>query len=94
MDRSEPGSKSIGLTSRPQWHALQRHALDLEQRHLRDLFAVDANRGENLQAEADGLYLDYSKQRVTSETLHLLMELASACGLPERTAAFVMPNVA
>ena len=87
MDRSEPASTSINLTSRPQWHALQRHAHDLRQRHLRDLFAIEPKRGEDLQAEAAGLYLDYSKQRVTSETMRLLIELVSACDLSERTAA-------
>ena len=87
MDRSEPASTSINLTSRPQWHALQRHAHDLRQRHLRDLFAIDPKRGENLQAEAAGLYIDYSKQRVTGETLRLLMDLAGACGLNERIEA-------
>jgi glucose-6-phosphate isomerase len=87
MDRSEPNPTSINLTSRPQWHALECHAQDLGRRHLRDLFAADPTRGESLQAEAAGLYLDYSKQRVTGETLRLLMALADACSLDERIAA-------
>jgi glucose-6-phosphate isomerase len=87
MDRSESKPTSINLTSRPQWQALQRHAQDLGRRHLRDLFANDPARGESLQAEATGLYFDYSKQRVTGETLRLLMALAGACHLNERIAA-------
>lgn len=54
---------------------------------MRDLFAADSARGERLRAEAAGLYLDYSKQRITDETLLLLRELAAACGLSERIAA-------
>ena len=87
MDQSEPQTTPIPLTQRQEWRELQRHALDVGQRHLRDLFATDPARGENLQAQGAGLYLDYSKQRVTGETVRLLMELASACGLKERIAA-------
>jgi glucose-6-phosphate isomerase len=75
------------LTQRPSWLALQAHAGQSGQRHLRDLFAADPTRGERLQAEVAGLYFDYSKQRVTDETLRLLLELADACGLNERIAA-------
>ena len=56
---------------------------------VRELFAVDPARGERLHAEAAGLYLDYSKQRVTDETLRLLLDLAGACGLNERIAAML-----
>ena len=87
MVRSEPKPMLTPLTQRPEWHALQRHAEDLRPRHLRELFAADPARGERLQVEAAGLYLDYSKQRVTDETLRLLMDLAGACGLKERIAA-------
>jgi glucose-6-phosphate isomerase len=66
---------------------LQRHAEQQRRHHLRELFAADPARGERLHAEAAGLYLDYSKQRVTDETLRLLRELADACGLDERIAA-------
>ncbi|HXJ68430.1 MAG TPA: glucose-6-phosphate isomerase, partial [Verrucomicrobiae bacterium] len=52
------------LTSSPAWKALAAHHLELRDRHLRDLFASDPGRGERLAAEAAGLYLDYSKQRV------------------------------
>ena len=87
MDESLSAPSSIALTRRPQWQALQQHAGQQQRRHLRELFAADPARGERLYAEAAGLYLDYSKQRVTDETLRLLLELADACGLNERIAA-------
>lgn len=76
-----------GLTARPQWHALQRHLADIQPRHLRELFADDSRRGERLAAEAAGLYLDFSKNRIDDETIKLLVELAEACGLRERREA-------
>lgn len=79
--------KSVSLTARPEWHALRDHAAALAPRHLRDLFAEDAGRGERLTAEAAGLYVDYAKQRVTDETLALLVALADACGLRARIDA-------
>ncbi|WP_458070583.1 glucose-6-phosphate isomerase [Rhodanobacter sp. BL-MT-08] len=78
---------SSPLVSRPQWQALQKHFAQIGQKHLRDLFAADAERGTTLTAEAVGLYLDYSKQRVTADTLRLLRELAEACDLPKRIEA-------
>ncbi|MEO6264608.1 MAG: glucose-6-phosphate isomerase [Luteimonas sp.] len=87
MDPSAPDQSSTSLTRRPQWHALQQHAGQQQRRHLRELFAADPARGERLHAEAAGLYLDYSKQRITDQTLRLLLELADACGLNERIAA-------
>ncbi len=75
------------LTARPQWHALQQHFAKIGTRHLRELFAADAGRGTSLTAEAVGLYLDYSKQRVDAQTMQLLVDLAQACGLQERRAA-------
>ncbi len=87
MEPSVSAPSSSPLTRRPQWQALQEHAGPLGRRHLRELFAADPARGERLHAEAAGLYLDYSKQRVTGETLRLLLELAGACGLHERIAA-------
>ena len=75
------------LVERPQWRALQRHCRETERRHLRELFAEDPRRGEHFTAEAAGLYLDYSKNRVTGETLRLLLELADACGLHGRIEA-------
>ncbi|MGV8931514.1 MAG: glucose-6-phosphate isomerase [Luteimonas sp.] len=72
---------SLALTQRPQWQALRDHAAAHSNDHLRDLFARDPARGQRLTAEAAGLYLDYSKQRVNDDTLRLLRELAQACDL-------------
>lgn len=78
---------SPSLSKRPQWQALQQHLHDIGDRPLRDLFAEDPSRGETLNAEGAGLFLDYSKQRINGETLRLLCELAVACGLQERIEA-------
>ncbi|TAM64566.1 MAG: glucose-6-phosphate isomerase [Rhodanobacter sp.] len=75
------------LTLRPQWQALHQHFAQIGTQHLRELFAADPHRGEQLTAEGVGLYLDYSKQRVNAQTLRLLCELAEACDLPRRTEA-------
>ncbi|MGN6360410.1 MAG: glucose-6-phosphate isomerase, partial [Thermomicrobiales bacterium] len=75
------------LTQRPAWQALQQHYQQVRDRHLRDLFAADPKRGERLVAEGAGLYLDYSKHRVTDETLRLLVQLAEEVGLRERIDA-------
>ncbi|PZS06874.1 MAG: glucose-6-phosphate isomerase, partial [Chloroflexi bacterium] len=75
------------LTQRPAWKALETHYREIRDRHLRDLFAEDERRGERLIAEGAGLYLDYSKNRVTDETLALLVRLAEECGLRERIDA-------
>ena len=64
------------LRERKAWQALRRHYDEIAGRHLRDLFAEDPGRGERLTADAVGLYLDYSKNRVTDETMRLLVELA------------------
>jgi glucose-6-phosphate isomerase len=69
------------LTEQPAWKALQAHAQEMKARTLRELFAADAARGERLTAEAAGIFLDYSKNRVTDETLRLLVRLAEDCGL-------------
>jgi len=86
-DHVASNQAAASLTRRPQWRALQDHLDTLGSRHLRDLFAQDASRGERLNVEAVGLYLDYSKQRVTDETMQLLRELADACGLHARIEA-------
>jgi glucose-6-phosphate isomerase len=70
-----------GLTERKAWKALHGHFAAVGTKHLTELFAEDAGRGERLTAEACGLFLDYSKNRVTDETLKLLVELAEECGL-------------
>src|ERR1700754_3004363 len=75
------------LRERPAWQALQQHYEEIRSRHLRELFAEDETRGERLTAEGAGLFLDYSKNRVTDETLKLLIELAQQSGLAERTEA-------
>jgi len=78
---------STPLRERAAWKALEAHHAEISGLHLRDLFAEDTARGERLTAEGAGLYLDYSKNRVTDETIGLLLELARESGLAERTAA-------
>ena len=75
------------LTERKAWQALGRHHAEIAGRHLRELFAADPGRGERLTAEAAGIYLDYSKNRVTDETMRLLVELAAESGVPEHRDA-------
>jgi glucose-6-phosphate isomerase len=88
LDNAIPArDASTGLSQRPQWQALQQHARRAASLRLREMFAVDPTRGERLAAEGAGLYLDYSKQRVTDETLALLFDLADACGLQAHIAA-------
>jgi glucose-6-phosphate isomerase len=75
------------LTTRPTWKALVAHYQQVRERHLRALFADDPTRGERLTAEAVGLYLDYSKHRITDETLTLLLQLAEESALRARIDA-------
>src|SRR5712692_4214520 len=75
------------LTARPAWKALEAHHEKVRDLHLRTLFAQDPKRGERLIAEAAGLYLDYSKNRITDETLDLLLQLAEESGLRARIDA-------
>jgi glucose-6-phosphate isomerase len=75
------------LRERPAWKALAKHHAAIGDRHLRDLFASDPARGERLAAEAEGVYLDYSKHRVDGTTLELLIRLAEESGLRERIDA-------
>ena len=75
------------LTARPEWQALNAHYQQLKELHLRQLFAADPTRGERLALEVHDLYCDYSKHRITDETLELLIRLAEACGLPQRIEA-------
>ena len=75
------------LKERPVWQALTAHYEQLRRVHLRQLFADDPSRGEHFVAEGAGLYLDYSKQRVTGETLGLLLKLSAECNLRERIEA-------
>src|SRR6266567_2034887 len=75
------------LPERKAWRALKRHHGEVAGASLRELFASDPGRGERLTAEAAGLYLDYSKNRVTDETMRLLVALAEESGVPERRDA-------
>jgi glucose-6-phosphate isomerase len=75
------------MTQGPAWKALEANYKQVSALHLRDMFAKDAGRGERLTAEAVGIFLDYSKNRVTDETLKLLVQLAEESGLRERIDA-------
>ena len=75
------------LTHRPAWKALEAHYQKIRDQHLRRLFADDPNRGERFALEALGIYLDYSKNRITDETIRLLLELAESSELRERIDA-------
>jgi glucose-6-phosphate isomerase len=75
------------LAERQAWNALEAHYKNVREMHLRQLFADDPKRGERMTVEAVGLYLDYSKNRITDETLKLLLQLADESGLRERIDA-------
>jgi glucose-6-phosphate isomerase len=77
------------LRDRVAYKALERHHGEIAGRHLRDLFDQDPGRGERLVAHACGLYLDYSKNRVTDETIRLLVDLAAESGVPQRRDAML-----
>ena len=79
----------LPLSRRAAWKALRSHARKVQTLHLRDLFAKDPKRGERLTVEAAGLTLDYSKNRVTDETLKLLVKLAKESGLRPTINAMV-----
>jgi glucose-6-phosphate isomerase len=91
MNRPTPTTRSTappqGLTERPTWKALEVHCATIRNLHLRQLFAGDPRRGERQSAEAAGIYLDYSKNRITGETIRLLVRLAEECDLRERITA-------
>ena len=77
----------VRITGTPEWSALAGHFETLKGAHLRDLFAADPTRGTDLTLEAAGLYLDFSKNRLTGETIDLLVRVAERAGLPERIDA-------
>src|SRR4030095_10462737 len=79
--------KVQSLTKRKAWSALAAHFNQMRNSHLRDLFAQDLKRVERMTLEAVGLFLDYSKNRITDKTLKLLFELATESGLRERIDA-------
>jgi glucose-6-phosphate isomerase len=81
------GNSPTPLTQRPAWAALRRHYAEVAERHLRELFAEDPDRGVRMTVEACGIYLDYSKNRITDETVRLLLQLAGESGLRERIDA-------
>src|SRR5271170_4489686 len=80
-------TKAVSLDQRPAWKALQAHYNEIKSRHLKAMFDEDPKRGERLVVEAAGLYFDYSKHRVTDETLRLLLALADEVGLRARIDA-------
>jgi glucose-6-phosphate isomerase len=80
-------SATPSLTKRPAWKALQAHYQQIRHLHLRQLFAEDPLRGERFVVDALGIYLDYSKNRMTDETMRLLIKLADECGLRRRIKA-------
>jgi glucose-6-phosphate isomerase len=82
------------LRQRQSWKALETHFLEIGTRHLRDFFADDPGRGERLRVAGEGIHLDYSKNRVTDETLRLLVELANESGLVQhRDAMFAGEHI-
>src|SRR3989454_7683173 len=85
--KGRPMTGMLPLTACPAWKALETHYEKIRELHLRTLFAADATRGERLTAEAAGIYLDYSKNRITDDTLVLLFRLAEESGLRERIDA-------
>ena len=80
-------STLLPLTQRPEWKALEAHYQTIHTAHLRKLFADDPQRGEHFTLDAAGFYLDYSKNRITSETISLLLKLAESAGLRQRIDA-------
>jgi len=87
METAAEATTTRALTGRPAWKNLEVHVQKTSKLHLRQLFATDPERGTRLTAEAAGLYLDYSKNRVTDETIKLLLQLAEECGLRSRIDA-------
>jgi len=75
------------LAERAAWKALKQHHEQIGEKHLKDFFAEDAGRGARYTAEAAGIFLDYSKNRVNDETLKLLVQLAEESGVAEHRDA-------
>src|SRR5947208_842662 len=78
---------STNLVTRPAWSGLKTHAATLRQKTLRELFAGDPQRGRRFSLDAVGIYFDYSKHRLTEETLRLLLKLAQESGVTRRRDA-------
>ena len=86
--------KRASRSTMPEWRALEKHAVAMKKTHLRELFAADPGRGRRFAVEAEDLYLDYSRNPITVETLRLLLELTRACDLPGEIAGlFAAANV-
>ncbi len=83
----DTAKQATPLRDRESWKALSAHAVGMQKATIAELFAKDAGRGERMTAAATGLFLDYSKNRATDETLGLLVTLAEECGLKQRTEA-------
>ena len=77
----------MSITQSAAWQALEQHYQEIKDTHLRELFATDANRGTDFSLQAAGLYLDYSKNRVTTKTMSLLLELAKTSRLEQKREA-------
>jgi glucose-6-phosphate isomerase len=82
-----PTPKTTSLTSLPAWQALEKHSAAIRDVHMRDLFAKDPGRAAKFSVEAEGVFLDYSKNRITAETVSLLLDLARQSGLQEKRDA-------
>jgi glucose-6-phosphate isomerase len=87
MEAIEEKAETRSVVGNPTWKALESHYTQIRKRHLRKLFADDPSRGERLTASAVGIELDYSKNRVTDQTLQLLFQLANDAGLQQRIDA-------
>ena len=83
----QTATKLAPLGERPAWKALQAHFQQIQGKHLRELFEADPDRGERFTAETGGIFLDYSKNRITDETLKLLVKLAEESGVREKIDA-------
>jgi glucose-6-phosphate isomerase len=83
----QTATKIAPLGERPAWKALQAHFQQIHGKHLRELFEADPGRGERFTAETGGIFLDYSKNRITDETLKLLVKLAEESGVREKIDA-------
>jgi glucose-6-phosphate isomerase len=77
----------LPVQQRTSWKALETHFAQISGNHLRTLFAQDPGRGERFNAESEGIYLDYSKNRITEETIRLLLDLANESGVEQRREA-------
>ncbi len=87
VNRMPTASKLAPLVERAAWKGLQAHSQRIHGKHLRDLFAADPARGERFTVEAAGIFLDYSKNRITDETVKLLLQLAEESGVREKIEA-------